>query len=68
MACIEGTLKITQLELLFPGQDCQHLDQAAYSPIQLSLEHHQGWGTHSFSEQPVSVPHDPHSEEFLPVI
>ncbi|EOA97032.1 hypothetical protein Anapl_17450, partial [Anas platyrhynchos] len=35
------------------------LDQVAQSPIQPGLEHLQGWGTHSFSGQPVPVPHNP---------
>ncbi|KAK4818440.1 hypothetical protein QYF61_013127 [Mycteria americana] len=36
------------------------LDQVAQSPIQPGLEHFQGWGIHSFSGQPVPVPHHPH--------
>ena len=28
----------------------------------------QGWGSHSFSGQPVPMPHHPHSKEFLPNI
>jgi len=41
------------------------LDQVAQSPIQPGLEHLQGGGIHSFSGQPVPVPHHRHSEEFL---
>ncbi|KAK4812888.1 LOW QUALITY PROTEIN: hypothetical protein QYF61_024244 [Mycteria americana] len=33
------------------------LDQVAQSPTQPGLEHFQGWGIHSFSGQPVPVPH-----------
>ena len=32
-------------------------------PIQSGLQHLQGWGTHSFSGQPVLVPHQPLSEK-----
>jgi len=42
--------------------------QAAQGPIQPGLEHLQGWGVHSFSEQPIPVPHHPLSEKCLPKI
>ena len=35
----------------------QALDQAAQGPIQPGVEHLQGWGTPSLSEQPVPAPH-----------
>jgi len=44
------------------------LDQVAQSPVQPGLEHCQGGGIHSFSGQPVPVPHHPQSEEFLSYI
>jgi len=50
------------------GQGHFSPDQVAQSPIQPGLEHCQGGGSHSFSGQPVPVPHHPHSEEFLPYI
>ena len=42
--------------------------QVAQSPVRPGLEHFQTWGSHSFSGQPVPVPHHPHSKEFLPYI
>jgi len=50
------------------GQEYHPLDQVAEGPIQPGLEHFQGWGIHSFSGQPVLVPHHPLSEEFPPNI
>jgi len=50
------------------GQGHLPLEQAAQSPIQPGLEHCQEGGSHSFSGQPMPVPHHPHSEEFLPYI
>jgi len=41
---------------------------AAQDPIKPGLEHLQGWDIHSLSAQPISVPHHPLSEEFLPNI
>ena len=65
---LEGTLKIIRFQP--PCHEQGHLppDQAAQSSIQPGLEHCQGGGSHSFSEQPVPVPHHPHGEEFLPII
>ena len=50
------------------GQGHLPLDQIAQSSIQPGLRHCQGRGSHSFSGQPVPVPHHPHREEFLPYI
>lgn len=47
------------------GQGYLPLAQVTQSPIQPGLEHHQKWGIHSFSGQPVPVHQHPHSEEFL---
>jgi len=60
---LEGTLEIIYFQP--PGHGQGHLppDQVAQSPIQPGLEHFQGGGIHSFSGQPVPVPHHPHSEE-----
>ncbi|XP_061317325.1 keratinocyte-associated protein 3 isoform X2 [Pezoporus flaviventris] len=44
------------------------IDQVAPSPVQPGLEHCQGWGSHSFSGQPVPGPHHPHREKLLPHI
>ena len=44
------------------------LDQGAQSPIQPDLEQFQWWGIHSFSGQPVPVPHHPHCKKFLPYV
>ncbi|NXS01543.1 KCD20 protein, partial [Oxylabes madagascariensis] len=41
------------------------LSQAVPSPIQPGLGHFQGWGSHSFSEQPLPGPPHPHREEFF---
>ena len=49
-----------------PGQGCHSAGEAAQGPIQPGTEHLQRWGTHSFSGQPVPLPHHLHSEEFLP--
>jgi len=46
------------------GQGHLPLAHAAQSSIQPGLEHCQGGGSHSFSRQPVPLPHHPHSEEF----
>jgi len=43
-------------------------EQDAQSPIQPGLGCCQGGGMHSFSGQPVPVPHHPHGEELLPNI
>ena len=64
---MEGTLKIILFQSCH-GQGHIPLDQVAQSPIQPGLEHFQGGGSHSFSGQPVPVPHHPHGEEFLPYI
>jgi len=44
------------------------LDQAAQAPIQLGLEHLQGWGMHSLSGQPVPAPHHLLSKKLPPDI
>jgi len=53
-----------------PCHEQGHLppEQVAQSPIQPGLEHCRAGGSHSFSGQPVSLPHHPHGEEFLPYI
>jgi len=65
---LEGTLQIIQLQP--PCREQGHLppDQVAESPVQPGLEHCQGGGSHSFSGQPVPVPHHPHGKEFHPNI
>jgi len=65
---LEGTLKIIWFQP--PCHEQGHLppDQVAQSSIQPGLEPCQGGGSHSFSGQPVPVPHHPHGEEFLPSI
>ncbi|NWU81158.1 WASF3 protein, partial [Onychorhynchus coronatus] len=50
------------------GQGHLLLSQVAPSPVQPGLGHSQGWGSHSFSGQPVPGPPHPHSQEFLPNI
>jgi len=50
------------------GQGHFPLDQVPQSHIQPGLEHFQGGDFHSFSRQPVPVPHNTHGEEFLPYI
>ena len=62
----KGHLKIISFQLPCHGQGHLPLDQVAQSPIQPDFDHFQGWGIHSFSGQPVPVPHHPHSKEFLP--
>lgn len=44
------------------------LDDDAQSSIQSGHEHFQRWDIHSFSDQPVPLPHHPLSKEFLPII
>jgi len=63
---LEGTLKIIRFQLPCHKEGHLLLDQVAQSPIQPGLEHCQGGGSHSFSGQPLPVPHHPHGEEFLP--
>ena len=65
---LEGTLELIWFPP--PCHEQGHLppDQVAQSSIQPGLEPCQGGGSHSFSGQPVSVPHHPHGEEFLPNI
>lgn len=68
---LKGILKITLFQSPFHRQGQLPLDQAALYPIQPGLEQFQGWGIHSFSEQPVSsssLNHCPHSEAFIPNI
>ena len=63
---------LTRLKTLTPtsphGWGCHPPDQAAHGPIQLGLERPQEWGIHSFSGQPMPVPHCPSSEKCLPFI
>jgi len=65
---LEGTLKIIWFQTPCHEQGHIPLDQVAQSSIQPGLEHCQGGGSHSFSGQPVPVPHHPTGEEFLPNI
>jgi len=54
---LEGTLQIIKFQPPCHGQGHLPLDQVAQSPIQPGLEHCQGGDSHSFSGQPVPVPH-----------
>ncbi|NWW54203.1 SHAN3 protein, partial [Pedionomus torquatus] len=65
---LEGTFKIIQFHPPCPGQGHLPPPQVAPSSIQPGLEPLQGWGSHSFSGQPLPVPHHPHSKEVLPKI
>ena len=65
---LEATLKIIQFQSPCHEQGHLPLDQVAQSSIQPGLEHCQEGGSHSFSGQPVPVPHHPQGEEFLPYI
>jgi len=65
---LEGTLKIIWFQPPCHEQGHLPLEQVTQSSIQPGLEHCQGGGSHSFSGQPVSVPHYLHGEEFLPNI
>ena len=65
---LEETLKIIRFQPPCHEQGHLALDQVAQSSIQPGLEHCQGGGIHSFSVQPVPVPHHPQGEEFLPNI
>ena len=42
--------------------------QIAQSPVQPDLEQFPWWGIHSFSGQPVPVPHHSHCKKFLPYV
>ena len=64
----EGTLQIIWFQPPCHGQGHLPLDHIAQSPIQSVLEHFQGGDIHSFSAQPVPVPHHPQSKEFRPYI
>ena len=66
---MEGTLKIIAFQPSCHGQGHLPLDQVAQSPIQPGLETPpQGGGIHSFSGQPLPVPHHPYRKEFLPSV
>uniref|UniRef100_A0A8V0XBP6 Sialin n=1 Tax=Gallus gallus TaxID=9031 RepID=A0A8V0XBP6_CHICK len=58
---LEETSRIIKLHM--QGHQPPHLilDQAAQGPIQPGLEHLQGQGIHSLSEQPVPAPHHSHN-------
>ena len=68
MVWVGRDLKIISLQPPCHGQGHLSPDLVAQSPIQPGLEHCQGGGSHSFSGQPVPVPHHPHSKVFLPYI
>jgi len=63
---LEGTIQDTRFQALCHWQGYPPLDQVAQRPIQPGLEHCQGGGIHSYSVQPVPVPHHSHSREFIP--
>uniref|UniRef100_A0A672TM59 Uncharacterized protein n=1 Tax=Strigops habroptila TaxID=2489341 RepID=A0A672TM59_STRHB len=65
MVCVGRDLKAHPVPVPCHGQGHLPLDQVAPSPVQPGLEHCQGWGSHSFSGQPVPGPHHPHREELL---
>lgn len=52
-----------------PAREQEHLQlsQVAQSLIQIGLKHFHGWGNHSFSGQPVPVPHQSR-RKFVPYI
>jgi len=62
---LEGTLKTIVFQTPCHGQRQLPPDQVAQSPVQPGLGHFQGGGIHSFSGQPVLVPHHPRSKELL---
>lgn len=62
---VERTSKIILVPIPLPQTGCHPLDQVAESPIQTSLEHFSGWCLQNSFGKPNSVPHHPHSEEFL---
>jgi len=64
---LERTLKIIWFQPPCHEQGHLPLDQVAQSSIQPGLEHCQGGSIHSFSGQPVPVPHHPHGKELLVV-
>jgi len=65
---LEEALKYHLVRPFCHGQKLLSLDQVTQSPIQLGLEHFRERDIHNFSGKPVSLPHHPHSEEFLPYI
>lgn len=50
---LKGTLKTTSFQTPCHRQGQLPLEQVALHPIQPGLEQFQGWGNHSFSEQPI---------------
>ena len=60
---LDETLKITSFQPPCHGQEHLPLDQVAERPIEPGPEHCQGGGSHSFSGQPVPVPHHPHYQK-----
>lgn len=67
VVCVGGTIKPPGPTLL-PWTGHLSLAWITQSPIQVSFEHFQCWGTHSFSEQPVLASLHPHHEKFLPYL
>lgn len=41
------------------------LDQFTYTPTKSGLEHHQVWGVHNSSGQPLPLTHHPYSTDFF---
>jgi len=57
MVRVGRDLKDHLVPTFYHGKGLLPLDQVAQSHIQPSLEHFQGGGIHTFSGQPVPVPH-----------
>jgi len=64
---LAGTANYTQFQPL-PQAELLPLSSASQGPVQPGLEYVQRWGTHSFSGQPVPVPHHPESKKIPPNI
>lgn len=65
---LEGDLKDHQAPTPLPWAGKFLLDCVAQSPIHTCFEHIQEWGNGDFLQQPIPVPHQPHSREFIPNI
>ena len=65
MTCVETDTEDHITPTPWHEQSCQKLDQAAQHTMQTGPEYLQGWGIHTFSGQPVPVPHPPLNTEFL---
>jgi len=62
---LEGTFQAHLVPPPLPWAGTPSTRPGCSKPLQHGLEHFQGAGSHSFSGQPVPVPHHPHRKYFF---